>query len=222
MNFVDWDRIQYNLAVERQLELVEQVALGAPETIVFCEHPAIVTLGRGTQPEDLVGWSGETAETSRGGRATYHGPGQLVVYPILNLKYRKRDLHGYMRALEQSICRALHQIGIVGAEARTMKVDDLSMTGVWVGTKKIASIGIAVRKWVTYHGCAINFEKDAAAFHGIHPCGFTSSVMTSVEDILGETGPSLRDVLKAALVEQFRAEFELPEVDSDRLIDHAN
>ena len=95
MNFVDWDLIQYNLAVERQLELVEQVAAGGPEMIVFCEHPAIVTLGRATKPEDLAGWTGEVAETSRGGRATYHGPGQIVIYPILNLKERKRDLHGF-------------------------------------------------------------------------------------------------------------------------------
>jgi lipoate-protein ligase B len=221
MNFNDWDLIHYNLAVERQHELVEQVALGAPEMIVFCEHPAIVTLGRATQPEDLVGWNGEVVETSRGGRATYHGPGQIVIYPILNLKERKRDLHGYLRSLEAAVSEALHEIGIVGAEARTVHDGDLSMTGVWAGSKKIASIGIAVRKWITYHGCAINFTKASASFHGINPCGFNSSVMTSVEEILGEASPELRDRLKTALARQMRHLFELPEIDSTAFVDHA-
>lgn len=221
MNFVDWDLINYSLATERQYELVDQVALGGPEMIVFCRHPSIVTLGRATEPHDLAGWKGETAETSRGGRATYHGPGQIVIYPILDLKTRGRDLHGYLRALETAVSNALHDIGILGAEARTVQVGELSLTGVWVGSKKIASIGIAVRKWVTYHGCAINFANDPVAFQGISPCGFQSSVMTSVEEILGDASPALRDQLKAALTRELRAQFEQPEVDSSVLIDHA-
>jgi lipoyl(octanoyl) transferase len=224
LNFADWDLIHYNLATERQYELVEEVALGAPEMVVFCRHPSVVTLGRATEPGDVTGWTGETAETSRGGRATYHGPGQIVIYPILDLKKRERDLHGYLRGLESAVSRALHQIGILGAEARTVLVDELSFTGVWVGDKKIASIGIAVRKWVTYHGCAINFAKDEMAFQGISPCGFQRSVMTSVEEILGETNANLRDALKSSLMEQFRLQFDLldqTEVDSPALIDHA-
>lgn len=221
MNFVDWDLINYGLATDRQHELVEEVALGGPEMIVFCRHPSIVTLGRATEPHDLLGWKGDTVETSRGGRATYHGPGQIVIYPILDLKTRGRDLHGYLRKLETAVSQALHDIGILGAEARTVQVRKLSLTGVWVGSKKIASIGIAVRKWVTYHGCAINFEKDPLAFQGISPCGFQSSIMTSVEEILGDASPGLRDQLKAALTRQLRSEFEQPEVDSLPLIDHA-
>jgi len=221
MNFVDWDLINYSLATERQHELVEEVAQGGPEMIVFCRHPSVVTLGRATEPHDVTGWTGETAETSRGGRATYHGPGQIVLYPILDLKTRGRDLHGYLRGLEMAVSNALHDIGILGAEARTVQVGELSLTGVWVGSKKIASIGIAVRKWVTYHGCAINFEKDPMAFQGISPCGFQSSVMTSVEEILGDASPALRDQLKTALMQHLRLQFEQPEVDSAVLIDHA-
>ena len=222
MNFVDWELINYNLAVERQQELVEQFAAGAPEMIVFCEHPAIVTLGRATKAEDILGWKGDVAETSRGGRATFHGPGQIVVYPILNLKNRNRDLHGYMRSLEIVISQSLHDIGIIGAEARTVQMGELSLTGVWVGSRKIASIGIAVRKWVTYHGCAINFFRESVSgFRGINPCGFQSSVMTSVEDILGNVDANLRDTFKAALRQHFRAQFEQPEVDSAPVIDHA-
>lgn len=221
MNFVDWDLINYSLATERQYELVDQVALGGPEMIVFCRHPSIVTLGRATESQDALGWKGETAETSRGGRATYHGPGQIVIYPILDLKKRGRDLHGYLRSLESAVSRALHDIGLLGAEARTVQVGELSFTGVWVGSKKIASIGIAVRKWVTYHGCAINFEKDPMAFQGISPCGFQSSVMTSVEEILGQAGPELRERFKQVLSGELRQQFEAPEVDSAVLIDHA-
>src|SRR5207248_1756693 len=122
--------------------------------LVICTHPPVVTLGRGTKiNEDLTGWSGSTVETSRGGRATYHGPNQIVIYPILNLKsphnnFPAQDVHAYLRALETASVTVLRETGLSNAEARTTRAGDISLTGVWVLDRKIVSIGIAVRKWV--------------------------------------------------------------------------
>lgn len=198
MQTLDWGTIEYTQATRRQLELVEAVARlsevsagenQSEEYLVICNHPPVVTVGRGTQPGDIFGWKGATVETSRGGRATYHGPNQIVVYPIINLNFPRksfapRDLHGYLRALETAIVETLKEFGI-SAEARTIKTPgEPSLTGVWVGERKIASIGIAVKKWVTYHGLALNVEHDPEAFTGINPCGFSSSIMTSMEQEL--------------------------------------
>ena len=202
MKFVDWGLIDYREAAKRQLDLVELVAGarsaengasgGSSDTLVFCAHPAVVTLGRATKPEDLLGWSGETVEVSRGGRATYHGPSQIVVYPILDMHlsragFRARDLHGYMRTLEQSIVETLGEFGIASAGGVAANEGEASRTGVWIanGDKKIASIGIACKKWVTYHGLALNVAHDPLAFAGIQPCGMNSSIMTSMEQALG-------------------------------------
>lgn len=211
MEILNLGLIDYERAVARQQTLVDDVSNGELEVLVFCQHPAVVTLGRGSQEGDVCGWSGSVVEASRGGRATYHGPSQLIVYPILDLKrtregFKARDIHGYLRALENVICGSLRSIGIQDAEPRTVESEELSYTGVWVGKRKIASIGIAVRKWVTYHGCAINVDKDVDAFTGINPCGFQKSVMTSVEEILGV--PS-RESLAAALERHAKTAFAL-------------
>ncbi len=210
MNFIDWGLIDYREATRRQLELVESVVSSRIEdTLVFCSHPPTVTLGRATGPDDLHGWQGEIVEVSRGGRATYHGPSQLVAYPIIDLSrprrnFGARDLHGFMRALETAVAEALAKFGISaqggslvskqGAAISSEKVakdthGHISRTGVWVanGDKKIASIGIACRKWVTYHGVALNVTYDPMAFSGINPCGMRSSIMTSIEEVLGES-----------------------------------
>ncbi|MGE4133714.1 MAG: lipoyl(octanoyl) transferase LipB [Bdellovibrionales bacterium] len=208
MQIEDWGLIHYEEANRRQLETVDAVAAGAEERLVLCQHPPVVTLGRSSAPEDLIGWQGETYEVSRGGRATYHGPGQLVIYPILNLqaeraKFRPRDLHSYLRALETATVKALHMAGLTTAEVRTTNQGGLSLTGVWIGERKIASIGIAVRKWVSYHGVAINVLEDPSAFSGINPCGFSSSIMTSVAH---ELGPTDLEGFKAGAAHTFAAE----------------
>lgn len=187
MKIEDWGLIEYQSAVERQLAAVEAVSGGAEELIVLCNHPPVVTLGRGSTPEDLIGWRGATVETSRGGRATYHGPSQIVIYPIVDLRRAQpeRDVHVFLRKLEDASVMCLRETGLPDVEVRTAKVGELSLTGVWRGPKKIASIGIAVRKWVTYHGVAINVLSDPSAFQGIRPCGFQTGVMTSVEAELG-------------------------------------
>ena len=185
MIFEDWGKVEYTQACERQLRLVDEVAEGAEERLIFCTHPPVVTKGRATGPEDITGWNGSTIESSRGGRATYHGPSQIVIYPILNLSARGRDIHVYLRLLEETTALALRELGLKNAERRETPAGALSMTGVWVGEHKIASVGIAVRKWITYHGVAVNVLDDSSAHQGIRPCGFTPETMTSVEEELG-------------------------------------
>ncbi len=193
MRVEDWGTIDYATAVLRQEALVDQVAADkVADTLVVCTHPPIVTLGRGHVETDLTGWTGEILPTARGGRATYHGPSQVVIYPILSLlrvrqTFRPRDVHAYLRVLEDCVVRVLVEVGLPDAEARTSRVGEISLTGVWVDQHKVASIGIAVRKWTAYHGVAINVRHDPMAFVGIRPCGFEPEVMTSVEAALGQT-----------------------------------
>ncbi len=208
MKLEDWGLIAYESSSLKQLSLVDAVADGGEERVVFCTHPPVVTLGRATKPGDVAGWSGAIAETSRGGRATYHGPNQIVIYPILDLRrahvrFGARDIHAYLRTLESATVAALRECGLGGAEARTTKMGEDSLTGVWIGEKKIASIGIAVRKWVTYHGVAVNIAHDPSAHQGIRPCGFTSNVMTSLEAELGRAVDA-----KPVFESMFRSFFE--------------
>ncbi|MCM2280400.1 MAG: lipoyl(octanoyl) transferase LipB [Bdellovibrionaceae bacterium] len=194
----DWGLIDYREALRRQDDLVGLVHQElARETLILCSHPPIVTLGRGTKPGDVDGWTGELAEISRGGRATYHGPSQIVAYPVIDLTPRGRDLHQYMRTLEESIVATLAAFGI-HATGRTRQPvapgeDATEATGVWVVSRKVASIGIGVRKWVSFHGLALNVEHDPKAFQGLKPCGFTPETMISMEEILG-TRPNRQEV----------------------------
>ena len=136
LNVEDWGLIAYKEALSRQEEYVDQVARELRrETLVFCSHPPVVTLGRGTKEGDVFGWTGETFEVTRGGRATYHGPSQIVAYPILDLNSRGRDLHLYMRALEGAVLATLDSFGI-SSEANALQVEDGATeaspaTGVW-------------------------------------------------------------------------------------------
>jgi lipoyl(octanoyl) transferase len=190
MRIEDWGVIDYGSAVAKQLALLESVNEGESDTLVFCTHPPVVTLGRGSSSDETRDWHGSVFESSRGGKATYHGPNQLVIYPVIDLKrersgFRPRDVHAYLRALEGATVSAIREVGLLSAESRTSVVGELSLTGVWVGPHKVASLGIAVRKWITYHGVAINVLADPLAFKGINPCGFSSAVMTSLEAELG-------------------------------------
>lgn len=193
MKSYDWGEIEYQQALDQQLELVTLVqSQSDQEGLVFCTHPEVVTLGRATPEDDVFGWSGPIFQVSRGGRATYHGPNQVIVYPILDLcrqgrrsGLKPKDLHDYLRRLELAIVRTLKAFNI-NAEARhgktkDIKGRDLELTGVWVGEKKIASLGVAVKKWVTYHGLALNIFESQSAFSGINPCGFQPGVTTSIE-----------------------------------------
>lgn len=176
--FENWGLIAYQEALDKQLIYVDEVASGQrSDTVVFCTHPPVVTVGRATEAHDIINWQGELVEVSRGGRATYHGPDQLVVYPILDFKKRNRDLHKYLRGMESLVCHFLQEYNV---QATTLT----GATGVWVKDKKIASIGIAIKKWVSYHGLSLAVDHNVDAYKGINPCGFSSDVMTSLEKIL--------------------------------------
>lgn len=198
----DWGLIDYPSALQRQMDVADLVAREmARETLVFCSHPPVVTLGRATREGDVFGWKGETIEVNRGGRATYHGPNQVVVYPILDLNSRGRDLHKLMRMMEDAIVMTLATFGVEATGRSWQQVDEdcdpVEATGVWVGTRKIASIGIGVRKWISFHGLALNVARDPLAFQGMKPCGFNAETMLSLEEVLG--GPIDREALKARL-----------------------
>lgn len=192
MIFEDWGLIDYEKALAKQMEYVEKVAAteNHPGFLIFCTHPEVVTIGRQTQAEDVFSWNGPVVEVSRGGRATYHGPSQVVVYPILNLKSPRagrvgQEVRGYIRALENCIVKTLAEYGLETAGKTTEDNEgSLEDTGVWLGKQKIASLGIAVRKWVTFHGAAINILNDETAFIGLNPCGYQASTMTNLEKIL--------------------------------------
>lgn len=210
LEFQDWGVVEYEEALARQLKLVDEVAEGRNGVLVFCTHPAVVTLGRATQASDVFAWQGPTIEISRGGRATYHGPSQLVVYPIVNLKNPRKgrgpqEIHGFLRELEDGIVEVLAQKGLsaVGKSLQKKSSTDAGAdeTGVWVGHRKVASLGLGIKKWVTYHGAAINLDADPKAFFGMNPCGFQRDVMVSLQDLLGhpidraDFSTSLRQVL---------------------------
>jgi lipoyl(octanoyl) transferase len=170
-------RIGYGPALELQQELIAARKQGtAPDHLLLLEHPHVITLGRNGRQENLLA-SGEILEragisffpTDRGGDVTYHGPGQLVAYPILDLREWKRDVGAFVRAIEQTIIDTLAEYGI---EARRIP----KLTGVWVGDRKIAAIGVHISRWVTSHGLALNVSTDLNYFQYIVPCGLTKPV----------------------------------------------
>lgn len=189
MEVLNLGNIDYLEAYELQKKKVEEVYQGAPETLIVCSHPSVVTLGKKSTRDDLLGWEGPVYEIERGGQATYHGPGQVVIYPILNLKNRGQNIAGFLEAMEAAMITCLKDYKLSGKGNDDRGKPDF--TGVWVTdqnnqTKKIASIGVAVKKWITYHGLAFNLFEDPVAFTGISPCGFTSDTMTNLEALLNE------------------------------------
>ncbi len=145
------------------------------DTLLLVEHDPIVTTGRATEPNAADGVDVPVLEVERGGEATYHGPGQLVAYPIMLLEEGNRDLHKYLRTLEQVVINLLASYGVQGRREE-------GKTGVWIGEQKIASIGVAVRRWVTWHGISLNVNTDLNAFQSFKPCGLEPNVMTRLAD----------------------------------------
>jgi len=196
---VDLGHAPYRDAWARQLALVESRQRDeAPDTLLVVEHPHVFTLGRRREAAANVLAPGgvEVIEIERGGDVTYHGPGQLVAYPIVLLGEGERDLHRYLRNLEEGVIATCARFGLAADR-------EPGKTGVWCGPperrRKLCSLGIACRKWVTFHGLALNVTTDLSYFQRINPCGFESSVMTSLAEQLG--GASLADA-KAVLVEE--------------------
>ncbi len=172
----------YGDALPLQRRLAEDRLAGrqTSDLLLLLEHPPVVTLGRGTResslpldPESLRRRGIEVFEVERGGDVTYHGPGQLVGYPIFDLREHRADLHWYLRQLEEALIVALAGFGIAGER-------NTGYTGVWTGGRKIASIGVHAKQWVTWHGFALNVTTELSAFDLIIPCGIPGVVMTSV------------------------------------------
>ena len=169
-------RKPYDEAWELQQELLDKRIRGEiRDTLVLTEHDEIVTVGRGAAAEDGEVSGLPVREVERGGEATYHGPGQMVAYPIFGLPEGRRDTHRYLRDLEEVVIRVLAEVQIVGTRRP-------GFTGVWIGEKKVCSIGVAVRRWVTWHGLALNVHTDLAAFQRFRPCGLDPDVMTRIAD----------------------------------------
>jgi lipoate-protein ligase B len=189
----------------------------ADDVLLLVEHPPVITLGRSTKAGNLLASSEQLAargvelfDVERGGDVTFHGPGQLVGYPIVNLERHTMDLHWYLRRLEDVMIRALAACGIEAAR-------NPGKTGVWVRDRKIASIGVHARQWVTWHGFALNVTTDLSYFDLMVPCGIQDVVMTSVERELLEAAngpclapsPALFDEVRDRTVAAFASLFTL-------------
>jgi lipoyl(octanoyl) transferase len=206
------ERVPYLEAWDLQRSLAAAVSQGAiPDTVLLLEHPPVITLGRRTEEGELhvpEGAEVEIVETDRGGKSTYHGPGQLVCYPILDLTRHGQDVKRYCRDLEEALIRTL---GAVGVEATRLE----GLTGIWVETKpmpkKVASIGVHITKWVTTHGYALNVDLDTAPFtEWITACGLADASFTTIAEELGRpiTVDEMRPHAAAAFEEVFDLSFE--------------
>lgn len=196
--------VPYGEALEWQRELAEDRIAGrlAHDVLLLLEHPPVVTLGRNSHAAHLLQPAGIAVfEVERGGDVTFHGPGQLVGYPILDLRAYKQDLHWYLRTLEQALIAALDILG-VPAERNP------GFTGVWTRGRKIASIGIHVKQWITWHGFALNVTTDLTHFDRIVPCGIPNVEMTSVDrEARRGTGDGLWQESVGAVVKGFETAF---------------
>jgi lipoyl(octanoyl) transferase len=184
-------RMPYGEALTLQRDLAARRIAGTLPTdlLLLVEHPPVITLGRGFQPEHLStplaaleARGIEVHDIERGGDVTFHGPGQLVGYPIFDLTGHRQDLHWFLRQLEQALITAIGDLGIAGERVA-------GYTGVWTAGRKIASIGIHVRQWVTWHGFALNVTTDLSYFDLIVPCGIPNVQMTSIQRELRERAP---------------------------------
>ena len=204
LEILDWGRLGYNAAFQRQLALVEERINGsAPDRLVLVEHPPVITLGRSGSQKDLCISEAalhqrgvEFYAVDRGGQATFHGPGQLVAYPIIKLT--EKDLHRYLQTLLEVVAAVLRTYGLKPAFKQ-------GRPGVWVDSGKIASVGIAVKKWVTYHGVALNVTTDLEGFNWIVPCGNRDELITSLHALLGQS-IELAEV-KKIFIKEFRKSF---------------
>lgn len=222
LQVVDLGRLAYGSALERQLAAVERLkqarpdaqgaeeaapaASAADDQLLLVEHdPPVITIGRGgdsgnmlLSAEALRTRGFDVYESSRGGDVTYHGPGQLVAYPILDLNRHGRDVHRYLRRLEQTVIDMLSVYGIAGRR-------DEQYTGVWVGQEKVCAIGVAITRWITYHGLALNVNTNLDHFGLIVPCGIRDRGVTSLAKLLGE--PVEMSDVRRRLVDSFAAIF---------------
>lgn len=202
----DWGLIPYQEALELQKQTVNRVIAGEGPYLILCEHPAVLTMGRMTKQDSLL-WALDDIKAvgvdvvpiDRGGDITLHAPGQLVVYPIFDLTDRGRDLKMFLEQLEHVVIDLLREFDILADSVDGQR-------GVWVAKDKIASIGIGVRKWMTYHGVRLNVNIDLSLFRMIRPCGLDVR-MISIQKLKGS--PIAMSVVKEKIVNRFYERFNL-------------
>ncbi len=180
-------RVGYSDGLAIQEHVVDGLRTGeGDEQLLLLEHPHVFTLGRAADSANILADSNqlqslsiEVHETGRGGDVTYHGPGQMVGYPIINLKPDRCDVHRYVRDIEEVLIRSVAEFGITGERIA-------GFTGVWVGNEKVAAIGVRIARWITSHGFALNVNTDLDFFQMIVPCGITDKGVTSLSRLLGQ------------------------------------
>jgi len=191
-------RCGYEETLALQEEARAQVIAGGSEQLLLVEHQPVITLGRRGDARHVLVPRAPVLRVSRGGDATYHGPGQLVGYPILNLGHRGRDIDRYLRGLEDVLIAVAGRFGLAARRQR-------DLTGVWLGNDKLAAIGIGIRRWVTIHGFALNIADLRADFAAIVPCGLAGVGVTSLEQATGQC-PAMADV-EQLVIDEFRRVF---------------
>ena len=196
--------VSYDSAWRWQQELRERRRVGdLPDILLLLDHPPTYTLGRSTKAEHVIGDVGKTGisvhEIERGGSVAYHGPGQIVGYPIIDLRHRGRDIHKYIRDLEEVLILTLANFGLESHRCS-------GLTGVWLGNQKIAAIGVHVRHWITMHGFALNVSTSLDPYRDIKPCGLESEVMISMEKLLGRKTPKPEQI-RDEITRQFESVF---------------
>ena len=194
IKYSDAYHLQQRLLVKRLNGLIE-------DTLLLLEHPPTITVGKSGKLENILTSQAQLAEsgvslifTDRGGDVTYHGPGQIVGYPIFDLRERGKDIHRYLHNLEEVLIRTLNDFSIKSEL-------DSGHAGVWVKDEEIAAIGLSIRKWVTMHGFALNVNTDLARFSLINPCGFTDRKATSMARLLGS------EIAMESVIERLLAHF---------------
>ncbi|HTU47636.1 MAG TPA: lipoyl(octanoyl) transferase LipB [Bryobacteraceae bacterium] len=203
----DLGHMRYGDALQIQQRIVKQRQRGeGTDTLLFVEHPHVVTMGRNGKrqhvlaSEDILARTGiEFYETDRGGDVTYHGPGQIVGYPILDLREWRRDVRAYFRGVEQCLIDALARFGVTAG-----RIPEPGYEGVWVGGAKIAAIGIHISRWITSHGFALNMDTDLSYFKYIVPCGLTRPVCS----LRGLGCQVSREELMSGIAESFAKTFD--------------
>tara|TARA_B110000444_G_C18839220_1_gene597858 strand:- start:76 stop:723 length:648 start_codon:yes stop_codon:yes gene_type:complete len=189
----------WNLQKQMQAQRIENQI---KDTLILVEHFPVYTLGKNASKKNIIIKSNNAIpiiETDRGGEVTYHGPGQLVGYPILDLKNYKQSITWYMRSLEKIILKVLHKYAIIGSTKK-------GLTGVWVEDQKISAFGVRISKWVTMHGFSLNLNTDLSHYNGIIPCGLTNYGVTSIFNILNKEVTMQN--LKKIIIEEFSLFFK--------------
>ena len=208
LNILDLGLTEYQRALDIQKTLVkERLDNSTSDTLLLLEHPHVVTLGKQTNPNDVLNNSIPIVKIDRGGSATYHGPGQLIGYIIMDLRSKGISVPILISKIHEIIILTLDELDI---KAKRKKND----TGVWIDQKKIASIGLSVRNWITYHGFSLNANTDLERFNTIRPCGYDSQVMTSVNSITRKEYS--KEVIQTKIIRNFSNVFEYNKIQNLR------